>query len=131
MATQAKEKEKAPERGKIDQKVEKEEGVVIGSGGNVTRPTVYVVPGAYFKEPTSDTRYAGLCLVEGNTFNGFHYKTIVDMTQALTEEGAFYVFKGHWPDAVREGFSVKAVSKEEAEKMQSEWSKKLQEAPKG
>lgn len=109
-------------KGKVTIKDEEEEDVVIGQGGSVTRPTkVSSMP--FSKEGNEEERFAGKVMLEGDTHIGYHYKIIVDVPQALTEAGLFHVFKSHYPDAVAKGFTFKAVSTEEAEKLGKEWQK--------
>jgi len=103
---------------------EKEEDVVIGEGGTITRPTQVTIGGIMFKKPNKDKRYIGLALLEGRVFHGNDKKLIVDLTEAVTKEGAFNVFKSHvGPEAIEEGFKVKVVTKEEAEKLAKQWQK--------
>src|SRR4030095_10557023 len=103
--------------------VDMPEGTVIGQG-TVSTPTVVEPSSAFSKELTKDKRFAGLMLMEGNTFHGFHYKQFAELTEVLTEDGVFNTFRGYHPDAIREGFKAKAVTKEEAEKLVKEWAEK-------
>jgi hypothetical protein len=108
-------------KGKVTIKEEVPEGVVIGEGGTITRPTVVTVGNAFYKEGNDHERFAGKVLLEGDTHVGYHYKFIAEVPQALTKEGLFHVFKSHLPDAVAEGFKFQAIDNEEAEKLSKEW----------
>lgn len=109
--------------GKTTQKTPKDkpEGAVIGEGGSLTRPSEVSYSPASYKKPSGEDTMVGLALLEGTTGRGNDRKIIVDLTQAVTEEGAFIVFKAHFPDAARDGFKAKIVTKEEAEKLQAKW----------
>ena len=99
------------------------EGAVVGQGGSVTLPTIVTVAAPSFKEPSGADLMVGRALLEGDTFNGYHRKIIVELTQGVTEEGAFNVFRGHYPDAIFDGFKAKNVTEEEAKKLVEEWGK--------
>jgi hypothetical protein len=102
---------------------EKPKGVVIGEGGTITKPTEITISAGY-KKPTDAKRFIGLALLEGNTFHGYEKKLIVELTEAVTLEGAFNVFKSHvGPEAILDGFKVKVVTKEEAKELTDEWLK--------
>lgn len=99
------------------------EGTVMGEGGIITKPTEVTVAPVSYKKANDEDKIFGRSLLEGDTFNGFHRKIIVDLTQAVTQEGAYNVFKGHYPDAIRDGFKAKNVTEDEAEKLQEDWKK--------
>ena len=103
-------------------KTEMPEGTVIGQGGTISKPTEVVPSIAFHKSVTKEKRFAGKCLIEGDTFHGYHYKMIVELTEALTLAGAYNTFRGHHPDAVREGFKVRPLSEDEAKNLVKEWS---------
>jgi hypothetical protein len=103
--------------------VDKPEGAVIGEGGTLTLPTVITIGGASYKKPSESDRIIGRALLEGDTFNGYHRKIIVELTSAVTQEGAFNVFRNHFGDAIFDGFKAKGIKKEDAEKLVEEWRK--------
>jgi len=102
---------------------EKLEGVVTGEGGSVTHPTKISYSAGAYRKPSDTERIAGRALLEGDTFKGFHRKVIVDLTEGVTQEGAFNVFKGHYPDAIQQGFKAKPITEEDATKLIEEWRK--------
>jgi hypothetical protein len=100
------------------------EGSVISPVG-VTRPPEPGIVDPYRKERSKDKQLAGKVLMKGKTHHGFEYERIVDVLQPRTEKGMFQWFKAHFPDAVDEDFSAKAVSDEEAEKLEKKWADEL------
>lgn len=100
------------------------EGSVISPLG-VTRPPDEILMDPYRKERSKDKQICGKVLLKGKTHHGFAYERIVDVIQPRTEKGMFQWFKAHFPDAVDEDFSAKAVTDEEAEKLQKDWTKEL------
>ena len=113
-----------------DTKIDKPEGTVIGQDGTLTYPAQAETTVGFHKSPTKEKRYAGKVLMEGDTFHGYHYKQIAEITEALTLAGVFNTFRGHYPDAIREGFSCKAVSEEEATKLMKQWAEEKNRTPK-
>ena len=109
--------------GQPPKRLEKPENAVVGEGGTLTLPTEITIGSATYKKPSDAERIIGLALLEGDTFNGFHRKIIVTLTQAVTQEGAFNVFRNHNPDAIWDGFKATLVSEEDAKKMIEEWKK--------
>jgi hypothetical protein len=79
---------------------------VVGESGDLTLPTVVTIGSAIYKKPSDAERIIGLALLEGDTFNGFHKKLIVKLESAVTQEGAFNVFRNHNPDAIFDGFKA-------------------------
>jgi hypothetical protein len=104
-------------------RLEKPENAVVGEGGTLTLPTEISYATAAYKKPSDAERIIGRALLEGDTFKGFHRKIIVDLTEAVTQEGAFNVFRNHNPDAIFEGFKASLISEEDAKAMVEEWRK--------
>lgn len=100
-----------------------DEGIVIGQGGTVTHPTKVTLATPSYKKASDDERIAGRALLEGRTFKGYDRKIIVDLTEAVTQEGAFNVFRNHYPDGIFDGFKAKPVTEEEAKKLIEQWKK--------
>jgi hypothetical protein len=117
--------------GKIVNSEKLPEGTVFGEGGSVTRPPEVSTNPTFLKTGNKLERYAGKVLVEGDTHAGYHYKFFVEVLQPVTEDGIFNIFRGHQPDAIREGFKCKAVTEEEADKLAKEWAEKMNEEPSG
>ena len=115
--------------GKIVNKEKLPEGTVFGEGGSVTRPPEVSMNPAFFKSGNKLERFAGKVLVEGDTHAGYHYKFFVEVLQPVTEDGIFNIFRGHQPDAIREGFKCKGVTEEEANKLAQEWAEEMQNEP--
>jgi hypothetical protein len=101
------------------------EDAVVSPVG-ITKPPEVYVSDPYRKEATKDERFAGKVHMKGKTFNGYEYEQIIELTKAVTKEGAFHAFKGHHGDAIPDGFTCKTISDEEAEKLTKEWAKELQ-----
>jgi hypothetical protein len=104
-----------------DAYVDKPKGAVVGQDGTLTKPTEVTLSSAAYRKPTDADRIIGRALLEGDTFNGYHRKIIVELTAAVTQEGAFFVFKSHFPDGIWEGFKAKGVTEEEAKELAEEW----------
>lgn len=109
--------------GQPPKRLEKPEDAVVGEDGTLTKPTEISYATAAYKKPSDAERMIGLALLEGDTFNGFHRKIIVELTAAVTQEGAFNVFRNHNPDAIFDGFKAKLVDEEEAKELVEEWRK--------
>ena len=100
------------------------EGSVISPVG-VTRPPEPILMDPYRKERSKDKQLAGKVLMKGKTHHGFEYERIVDVLQPRTEKGMFQWFKAHFPDAVEEDFSAKAISDEDAVELEKKWGEEL------
>jgi hypothetical protein len=98
-----------------------EEAVVSPLG--YTEPSEQSDGPVSYKKRLDVDRIHGLCLLEGDTFSGFHRKIIVELGSLTTQEGAYNVFRGHFPDAIHDGFKAKSVTQEEADKLNEDWKK--------
>jgi hypothetical protein len=98
------------------------------SDAAVVSPLGFTEPGEQeqavsYKKRIDTDRIYGLCLFEGDTGAGYHRKIILELGAPTTMEAAFNVFKGHFPDAIHDGFKAKAITQDEADKLNAEWAK--------
>jgi hypothetical protein len=101
--------------------------VVIGEGGTITLPTK-ITQDVDLRSSSDAERIIGYAVLEGDDFHGVHHKFTVLLTQAVTQEGAFNVFKAHvGPAAIFEGFKAKVVTEEETKKLNAQWAKEKEE----
>ena len=114
--------------GKPPKRAEEPEGdVVVGEGGTITLPTK--ITSAVDVRSSSDAeRMIGFAVLEGDDFHGVHHKFTVLLTEAVTQEGAFNVFRAHiGPAAIFEGFKAKVVTEEETKKLNAQWAKEKED----
>ena len=119
--------------GKPPKRAEEPEGdVVVGEGGTLTLPTK-ITKDVDLRSSSDAERIIGYAVLEGDDFHGVHHKFTVPLTEAVTQEGAFNVFRAHvGPAAIFEGFKAKVVTEEETRKLNAQWAKEKEEkeAPK-
>jgi hypothetical protein len=119
--------------GKPPKRAEDPEGpVVVGEGGTITLPTK-ITQDVDLRSSSDDERIIGFAVLEGKDFHGVKHRFTVLLTEAVTQEGAFNVFRAHvGPSAIFEGFKAKVVTEEETRKLNAQWAKEKREetAPK-
>jgi hypothetical protein len=107
--------------------------VVVGEGGTITLPTK-ISGGVDLRSSSDADRLIGFAVLEGDDFHGVHHKFTVLLTEAVTQEGAFNVFRAHvGPSAIFEGFKAEVKTEEEVRKLNEQWVKEKEEekSPKG